>query len=658
MIIHNSVQNKSFIDVIIPVYNGQDFIIQAIQSVEKQTYPPNKIIIIDDGSTDDTANFINSHRGIIPIQYIKKEHGGLSSARNKGIQNSTNEYIAFLDADDEWYPNKLEEQIKLFHNKTNENLGVVYCQYDIINEAGHLTDKYYIQQADPLLRGGIFKKLLPLNKITGSASGVLVKRECFDKTSLFDEKMTAYEDWDMWLRLAEYYEFDFVNINLVKIRRYSKNMQNDKLHMFSNALTFYNKWILILPEKINIPRIWAEIIIEKVLTRLPRVDFIKLLNKHLSKSSRKKLIKLAICDLKVYLLKQFISIPYYMLINIAGPIKNITVRFISSLFNRCGRLPIYIFDRLQKFVWRYFPPHVLKSNPGKESFIFTEIYGCAKIGKIALDSFSVHHPNTTVHIFGTPNDFNQIEKRTNFIFHDISAEKLIIHNFNYGHLGTASLWAKVILDRKEKYIIHFDSDVIFRDRVFDDIIKKLIEGYSIVGPIRNYKHNPNNRDDIRHLPDLTQTLCFGFDREKITGYNYKTLTKMCQGGYNPLGHPVIDFFDPVMFDILHNRGTVYHLNQDEFGGCDFYGKRVNKYPAINALIDFGNRLAHFAAVGSGMYYFNNKDKILDNIPKSYVNFAIEKYAIFCKIFYNEDLNITYDKDKYQPLLSIKDWYNK
>lgn len=657
MISHNSLQNKSLIDVVIPVYNEQDFIITAITSIEKQTYPPNKIIIVDDGSTDNTANLIQNHHSNIPIKYIKKENGGLSSARNRGIQQSNNKYIAFLDADDEWYPSKLENQLSKFNEVSYANLGIVYCQYDIINESGHFTNDYFILHADHLLRGSIFNKLLPANKITGSGSGVLIKRECFTRSGLFDENLQACEDWDMWLRIAQHYEFDYVDKILVKIRRHKDNMQNDQKRMFRGVLIFYNKWAPALPENIIIPKNWVKTITGNICQRLPKLDFVQMLQIYLSKTAQKRILYTLRHELKIYILERIIALPILILINISRPIQYRATRFTSSLFNQCRRLLGLLTNTMREFTWHYFPPRLLKSNSGKEPFIFTEIYGCAKIGRIALDSFSVHHPATTIHIYGTPNDFQHIEQRANFILHDISREKIILRNFNYGHLGTASLWAKVILERKEKYIIHFDSDVIFRNKVIDDMVSKLINGYSIVGPIRTYKNNPNNRDDVRYLPDLSQTLCFGFDREKITGYHYSTLMKMCQGSYNPLGHPVLDFFDPVMFDILHNGGTIYHLNQDEFGGCDFYGKRINKYPKINALIDFGDKLAHFAAVGSGMYYYNNKSKIFSNVPKSYVDFAIEKYTIFCKIFYHENLNVHYDQNKYQPLFDIKDWYN-
>ena len=173
-----------------------------------------------------------------------------------------------------------------------------------------------------------------MNKIASSASGVLVKRECFSKTGIFDEHLTAYEDWDMWLRLSQYYEFDFVNKKLVSIRRYSKNMQNNKLHMFSSALYFYNKWLSILPKGIEIPRIWVEIIIEKIFTRLPKIDFIKLLYQRLSKQSRNKIFKLAFQNLKIYLLLKIILLPLTVLINNARLIKNYSIITISKLFTK------------------------------------------------------------------------------------------------------------------------------------------------------------------------------------------------------------------------------------------------------------------------------------------------------------------------------------
>lgn len=289
------------------------------------------------------------------------------------------------------------------------------------------------------------------------------------------------------------------------------------------------------------------------------------------------------------------------------------------------------------------------------TFIFTEVYRCGKIGKIALDSFAKHHPGIPVHIFGTPGDFSSLSKREGFEFHDISAEKVILQNFNYGHRGTASLWAKIIAERPEKYIIHFDSDVVVRGSVINDIQEKLTAGYALVGPRRNYQHNPNKRDDVRYLSDVVQTLFFGFDREYITKQELQTLALMCEGKFEPNGFPVIDFFDPISFDILRNGGTAFFLSPNDYGGLNEYGSRLNAFAEQNAMIDFGAKLAHFSAVGSGMNFYNRVTPIPQSISPSYVQHAKERYAVYCKLFYNEDIEVEYNREEFAALFAVNDW---
>lgn len=290
-------------------------------------------------------------------------------------------------------------------------------------------------------------------------------------------------------------------------------------------------------------------------------------------------------------------------------------------------------------------------------FIWTEIYNCGKIGKVCLDSYGKYHKDQIIHIFGTPQDFSWITPQSNYVFVDITNNSQLKNAFNNGHLGTAMLWADLIANNKHKYLIHIDSDVVFRSECLTDLYVGIDEGYDIVGPIRNYKNNPNNRDDVRHLDDLTQTLFFAFNREKISKYDIQTLTCMCRGTCNPLGNPTIDFFDPIMFDIIKNGGKVKHISHIDYGGCDYFGKRnTNGFPEQNSLIDYGNKLLHFSAVGSGMNFFNNYSKI--NVEMSYVHYALEKYALFCKLFYNENIIPNLNLDKYNSLNIIKDWYGK
>ncbi len=309
---------------------------------------------------------------------------------------------------------------------------------------------------------------------------------------------------------------------------------------------------------------------------------------------------------------------------------------IQKLFQKCSvtlRLFLYRFD---------IKPLTLPSKNKNNIFIFTEIINCGKIGKIAIESFVRFHPNAQLCVFGMKDDLAWIHPSKKLSLIDISDHKIIVQGFRSGHLGTAMLWAKLIKERKDRYIIHFDSDVIFRHEALSDITKPLNQGFDLVGYIRNYKHNPNNRTDVQHLPDLTQTAFFGFNREKIDSFSLPNLTKMCQGSYNPAGHPIIDFFDPVMFNILKNRGRIHHLSAKNYGGCDYLGQRAkNDYPELNNLIDFGHKYIHFSAVGSGMNFYEHEREI-SGVPESYKSYAMGKYALFCKIFYNEDINYPFD----------------
>lgn len=297
-----SSDERASIDVVIPVYNGERFIVQALSSVVAQTCRPNRIIVVDDGSTDATGNLVINFKSDIAIDYIQKANGGLSSARNAGIGRTKSNYVAFLDADDEWYPEKLDEQLKLFNGSNMKKLGVVYCEYDVIDNSGALSDDYFVFKSDPAIRGYIFNSLLSANKISGSGSGVLVKRECFEKVGLFDEKLVACEDWDMWLRLAECYDFDYVPKKLVKIRRHAGNLQNNKLLMFISQLGFYNKWLVLLPDNSACFIGWRRLLITYVVNSGLNIKYYRAIIAGFSRANRHKLFSVSFGSVSLYLL--------------------------------------------------------------------------------------------------------------------------------------------------------------------------------------------------------------------------------------------------------------------------------------------------------------------------------------------------------------------
>ncbi len=230
------------VDVILPSYNCGKFIVDAINSILIQSIYVKKIIVVDDGSIDNTRQIVVSKaKSNKKIEYIYQPNKGLSAARNTGIKQSRARYLAFLDADDIWLPGKLESQIRKFETTKYNNLGLVYGEYLDIDEDGNPINNYGGFRLHHEIKGDVSKKLIECNYATGSGSAVLVKRECFDHVGMFDEALKACEDWDMWMRIAQEYSFDYVDAPLVKLRRHNRSMQANRWHMTSNQALLMNK---------------------------------------------------------------------------------------------------------------------------------------------------------------------------------------------------------------------------------------------------------------------------------------------------------------------------------------------------------------------------------------------------------------------------------
>lgn len=241
-LIMGNAERLKTIDVIIPAYNAEKFIERTLQSVVSQTYPPEKIIIVNDGSTDKTVEIVEEFikKESIPIVLVSQINKGPNCARNAGLTHSDSEFVAFVDADDFWEKKKLEFQIELFSKTDNEKLGVIYSEYLLVNELGKEIKK---KIGFPFIRGNVFDSLLRGNVIIGSCSSVLVRRECFDQAGLFDESLSGSEDWDMWLRISKEYDFDFSEGSVVFITDRDKSNNKDYESMIVNRIRFLNKWI-------------------------------------------------------------------------------------------------------------------------------------------------------------------------------------------------------------------------------------------------------------------------------------------------------------------------------------------------------------------------------------------------------------------------------
>lgn len=255
------------VDVIIPAYNAEKYIIAAIQSAERQTHKPNAIIVVDDGSTDATAQTVRSYTPSVKLILLQQTRSGPNAARNAGIRASQAEFLAFLDSDDIWLPNKVEEQLKIFERSAFDNLGMVYCENNFIDSKGETVNSPYYHPLNPTLRGEAFASLLQYNAINGGSSGVLVHRTCFDVLGYFDEQLRNGEDWDMWLRIARDYTVDYATPVLVSIRLHNESAQACTPAFSALLLQFYGKWIPQIAEK-SIPSTWLRVIAAHFI-RLP-----------------------------------------------------------------------------------------------------------------------------------------------------------------------------------------------------------------------------------------------------------------------------------------------------------------------------------------------------------------------------------------------------
>ena len=282
----------------------------------------------------------------------------------------------------------------------------------------------------------------------------------------------------------------------------------------------------------------------------------------------------------------------------------------------------------------------------EEVFVFCIAYNCGLILNKCLDSFHKHH-DCKVHIFGTYKDFKQLNKHKNNEYIELSADDTLKEYYKNGHLGTAYIWTKVLLGEysKCKKVIQVDSDIIFRQECISDIIRGFKNGYDLIGQRRPYEKNPCNRTDLKGLNDVVGTCFVGVNCEKISKYDFNTLHRMVVGYYNPLGHPILDFFDPVSFDILKNEGKVLYLSNEDYGGMDENGSKFNSFGKLNSIMDTGSKLNHWAGIGSGMNFHQNSNH---SVPESYAEWAKKRYYLYMKVFYGQDIG-EYDKEAYELL---------
>lgn len=239
---------KPTISIVMTCYNYENYVGRSIESVLAQTFTDYELIIINDGSTDNSDSIITSYIKDKRIHYIIQDNAGQARAKNVGIKYSRGKYIAFLDADDMWENKKLELQLPLFKN---ENVGLVYSNATWIDEddrvLGHGRQGGYLRPYS----GRITKYLIYDNFVYFSSA--VVKRDCLENIGYFNESLHMSIDWELWLRLSLKCEFDFVDRELIKYRcghvgQMSKNQRmrlECSMNILENFLKCNSKYIPI-----------------------------------------------------------------------------------------------------------------------------------------------------------------------------------------------------------------------------------------------------------------------------------------------------------------------------------------------------------------------------------------------------------------------------
>lgn len=203
------------VSVIIPTYNSGRYLTDAVDSVLAQTYKDFEVLVIDDGSTDDTGTVMGRYRS--PVRYISQQNGGVSAARNRGIEESRGRYIAFLDADDVWYPQKLERQVAALEEHTD--CRACYSAFTVAD-----SDLVPIGMSRDRRRGPALEDLLTRGNSVGTPSSVLCERSLFVIAGEFDPSLSQCADWDMWIRFAANTNLLYLDEPLVAYRQHPDSM--------------------------------------------------------------------------------------------------------------------------------------------------------------------------------------------------------------------------------------------------------------------------------------------------------------------------------------------------------------------------------------------------------------------------------------------------
>jgi glycosyltransferase involved in cell wall biosynthesis len=229
------------VSVVMPAYNVAWCITKAIDSVLAQHHSQIELIIVDDGSTDNTAEVLKSYGDRIRV--LHQPNSGQSSARNTGIRAARGKYIAFLDADDWWLPEKLQQQVELLEKFPH--LGFCSTAAKVVDESGRILNHWNC----PGIEGEALETLFQHHAaVAGGCSSVMMRHDLFQQVELFDESLAGFEDPDLWIRLAAVTGYGCIDQPLVRVLRRTGSVSGNLHAMRQAAIRSMHKNRQLLPK--------------------------------------------------------------------------------------------------------------------------------------------------------------------------------------------------------------------------------------------------------------------------------------------------------------------------------------------------------------------------------------------------------------------------
>ena len=259
------------VSIIIPTYNCDQFLGRAIDSALSQSYTDYEVLVVDDGSTDDTPNVVAPYGQ--RIRYFHQGNRGVSAARNLALSHATGEFVAYLDADDMWYPEKLATQVAFLD--IHQDCGLVHTEVSVIDEDDKIIHVHFNQETKRSVPHGVCLNDL-LRRCHIQTLTVLERRQCLDRAGLFDERLPIAQDYHHWIKVALHGSaIGYLSMPLAKYRWRSGSLMGNQGRLLADLVLIYEELLQKTTDTQNIDQDGVNIIARELYLTQRRLAYLE-----------------------------------------------------------------------------------------------------------------------------------------------------------------------------------------------------------------------------------------------------------------------------------------------------------------------------------------------------------------------------------------------